>query len=31
VKSTTLFAKEVDPQIRELPRTKPMSTQEAIE
>ena len=31
VKSMTLFAKEVYPQIRELPRTKPLSTQEAAE
>ena len=31
VKSMTLFAKEVYPQIRELPRTKALSTHEAAE
>ena len=31
VKSITLFAKEVFPQIRELARTKPLSTQDAAE
>jgi len=31
VKSMTLFAKEVYPQIRDLPRTKPLGTQEAAE
>ena len=31
VKTMTLFAKEVYPQIRELPRTKPLSTQEVAE
>jgi hypothetical protein len=29
VKSMTLVAKEVYPQIRELPRTKALSTQDA--
>jgi hypothetical protein len=29
--SVTLFAKEIYPQIRELPRTKLLSTQEAAE
>jgi hypothetical protein len=31
VKSMTLFGKEVYPQIRELRRTKPLSTQDAAQ